>query len=645
MVEGVIGVVSLAGDPLDAKVSGQLERLAGSNRASSRIVRQNSSCFVALGAAPTVRKAAGAEAFSQPSMAFAADARLTNRDELGALLSLSLAQLEACSDCALLMRLYLRSESVAHALGSFAFAAWQESERRLVLGRDCLGERALFYHVGDGFVAFATELNALFALPIVPRALDEEAVANLLVYNPRRAIQTIYRGIERVPSRTLVTIDRSGVRRAHYWTPDFDAPPPYKRDEDYVLRARELFDQAVLRATTDTPHVAISLSGGLDSSAVAATAARLGRAQSIRCYTVVPPHDTVLDIDDHYYLSERDKVEALARIYPRLDIEFCEETALHPFEDDASRFFARAGLPAKNVTTLGMFGFLHDRVRDAGHRAMLTGARGNMGLTWRGSYSLLASLRQNKIGAFIRDFHALSVKTGLGAFRTFARDILIPAVPPSLRRILHRVRSRDPYDVSRFSCLNPAIIRDLDLPRAWREEGFDPWSQFSGWDSARLRAHFLFDRNQYARDFRALGPSIDGFESRDPHADRTLLEFLLRVPEPLYCRNGVARSFAREVFADRLPPEIINETRRGYQGATWFHRMDIRRAEIAEQVERLAASPLASRLLDLPRVKQILDDWPKDAQAAESRIHEVRHAFARGVHVGSFIRWVEGGNG
>jgi hypothetical protein len=76
-----------------------------------------------------------------------------------------------------------------------------------------------------------------------------------------------------------------------------------------------------------------------------------------------------------------------------------------------------------------------------------------------------------------------------------------------------------------------------------------------------------------------------------------LLEFLLRVPEPIYRQNGIPRSFARRVFADRLPPEIILETRRGYQGAAWFKRMDVRRAALVEEVERLNASPLASRLL------------------------------------------------
>jgi asparagine synthase (glutamine-hydrolysing) len=72
--------------------------------------------------------------------------------------------------------------------------------------------------------------------------------------------------------------------------------------------------------------------------------------------------------------------------------------------------------------------------------------------------------------------------------------------------------------------------------------------------------------------------------------------------------------------------------------------MDAKRQDIATDIERLEASPLARRLIDLPKLKQLMAQWPKDEQAAEMRRYEFRSALARGVHVGRFIRWVEGGN-
>jgi asparagine synthase (glutamine-hydrolysing) len=135
-----------------------------------------------------------------------------------------------------------------------------------------------------------------------------------------------------------------------------------------------------------------------------------------------------------------------------------------------------------------------------------------------------------------------------------------------------------------------------------------------------------------------------GFEARAPHADRRLLEFALAVPEPLYRHNGVARSFARSVFADRLPPEILEERKRGAQGGAWFRRLDARRADVAEDLERFKASPLASGLLDLPRLKRLVKEWPADEQVALTRTSDYMVVLTRAMHIGRFIVWAESGN-
>ncbi len=104
------------------------------------------------------------------------------------------------------------------------------------------------------------------------------------------------------------------------------------------------------------------------------------------------------------------------------------------------------------------------------------------------------------------------------------------------------------------------------------------------------------------------------------------------------------RSFARAVFADRLPREILTEQRRGAGGGAWFRRLTARRSAIAAEIERLENSATARRLIDLPRLKRLLDQWPADEHAAQLREFDYMLALTRGIHVGRFIRWVEGGN-
>jgi asparagine synthase (glutamine-hydrolysing) len=269
---------------------------------------------------------------------------------------------------------------------------------------------------------------------------------------------------------------------------------------------------------------------------------------------------------------------------------------------------------------------------------------GNFGLTWPGRYSLMALLRHGRMKEFTRELSAVARDRDSSLAWTFAADFSTYGAPRPLRRLVHRFKGRDPDNVERYSALNPAFIAKRKLNRLWHEQGFDPWFGGGGWNAARLRARYLFDYNQYGRDGKAMCKERHGFEMRDPHADRRLLEFLLLVPEPLYRRNGVPRSFARAVFADRLPREILDERRRGANTVTWFRRLDARRQDLANEVERLAASPLARRMIDLPRLERLMEQWPADEHAAEKRRDEYRFALARGIHVGRFIRWVEGGN-
>lgn len=643
------GVVAVDGAPIDGPTEDTVARaVAARSRGRATVRRLEHALF-----AQRITSTAGGEPGEPQPLSsrdgrtlFVATARLDNRGELGAALGIAPAELARTADAILILRMLERwgDAGVARCLGPFAFALWDADARRLTLGRDCLGQRSLFYHCGHGFAAFATTLGALLALPSVPREIDELALANLTAFNLGEARRTVYRGIERVPSRTLATIDRTGAGHQHYWSPKLDAPPPDRREDDMVERARELLDQAVASAIRDTPHVAISTSGGFDSSAIAATAARLGLAERITCYVGVPPPDAQVDVGPFRYLDERDKVEALARMHPALELRFIAPHGLHSFEDDCTRLFARTNLPVLSPSEIGSFAPLRDAVMQAGHRSMLVGLSGNFGLTWWGFHSLVTLLRAGDWRAFAHELRAISRENRRSLARTLAADVLMPMAPPSLRRLIYRLRGRDPDSVARHSALNPAFIAEFDLVRQWRGQGFDPWFAPRSWNPARHRAYYLFDNNQMGRDLRAMQFETEGFEMRDPLGDRRLLEFVLAVPEPMFRQNGVPRSFARRVLADRLPREILDERRRGAQGVAWFRSLDARRREISVEIEQLEASPLARRLLDVPRLRRLVAQWPKDEHTAQRQESEYRLALARGVHVGRFVRWVEGGN-
>ena len=95
--------------------------------------------------------------------------------------------------------------------------------------------------------------------------------------------------------------------------------------------------------------------------------------------------------------------------------------------------------------------------------------------------------------------------------------------------------------------------------------------------------------------------------------------------------QGAVTGFLQD---NRLPPEILNERRRGAQGTTWFRSLEATKDKIAADIDRLDASTTASRLLDVPRLKKLMAEWPADEHAAQLREAEYAFALARGVHVG-----------
>lgn len=646
---GFAGIVAFDRTAGDVRLEEWVARTTASRRERVVVRRVADAAFVQETDSGRIvaQRARGSAPEAVSGLLFAANGRLDNRAELGQALGIPPQDRAGTGDDELLLAMFRRwgDAGLARCLGAFVFALWDAKTRQLILARDCLGARALYFHRGRGHVAFATTYGALLSLPQVPREIDEITMVRFLALNASEIGRTFYRGVERVPSRTVVAIGQKEIRRRNYWSPNFDASPSCRRDEDYVERARELFDQAVAATTADTPHVAISTSGGLDSSAIAATAARLGRAGRVSCYTLVPPAGFNIDMGAGRYLDERDKVEALGSMHPALDLHFIADETSHPFETDDARLFARTNVPVLGPLNLGAFGHVHDAVVDAGHSVVQTGTYGNFGLTWDGRFSLPVLLRARQWGILTRETIALVRRDSRSPARTIASEIMAHAAPLWLARSIGRLRDGDITSISRWSAINPDYVAEHDLVRQWRAQGFDLWQgPRSGRDPARLRAHCLFDANQIARDANAATPGVLGFERRNPHADRRLLEFALSVPEPVYRRDGVPRSFARAVFADRLPPAILDERRRGAHAVNWFSRLSARRRDIEIELERLESSPLARRLIDLPRLKQLVARWPRDAQEAETRRIKYRAMLARAVHVGRFFRWVEGGN-
>ncbi len=181
------------------------------------------------------------------------------------------------SDTETIVHLYedLGARAVEHLRGMFAFALWDARRRQLLLARDRLGIKPLYYADLDDGIVFASELKPILQLPDIGRDLNWEAVGHLFTFLATPSSQSIVEGVRKLePARIATAVAGRGVRTERYWDVDFQ-PDEHSSEDELVERLRELLVEAVrLHQMSDVP-IGAFLSGGIDSSAVVATMAEL----------------------------------------------------------------------------------------------------------------------------------------------------------------------------------------------------------------------------------------------------------------------------------------------------------------------------------------------------------------------------------
>jgi len=182
------------------------------------------------------------------------------------------------SDTEVIVHLYEeKGEDCVNDLnGQWAFAIWDSTHQKLFLSRDRLGVRPLFYsRTKEGFL-FGSEIKSLLAIPSVQRAIDLEALDQLFTFWVTRPPRTMFSGISELPPGHLLVLERGEVRVRSYWELDYDSALGTEHEEEACERLLELLlDATRIRLRSDVP-VGAYLSGGLDSTVIAALVKRLG---------------------------------------------------------------------------------------------------------------------------------------------------------------------------------------------------------------------------------------------------------------------------------------------------------------------------------------------------------------------------------
>jgi asparagine synthase (glutamine-hydrolysing) len=563
-----------------------------------------------------------------------ADIRIDNRTELAAALGLEAER--SLSDSALLLAALERwdvAPALGRVVGDFAFILWQSDRRRLILARDFLGQRPLHYHVGRAGFAAASMPKGLHAWAAVPREPDLDEAAAFLALLPEDPERSFFAGIRKVRPGHVLTVGSRGIESRPWWSPDL-SPVELGGSGAYEEALRAALEQAVrARLRGAEGAVGAHLSAGLDSSTVAATAARLLAAQGSEVFgfTAVPRPGFAGTGLRRSLGNEGPAAAAVAALHPNLRHVPIESARLSPVRN-LDRNFLLYDRPVFNLCNQSWADEINEAARGRGLAILLTGQRGNMGLSYSGMAFLPQALRRGRFGHLART--ALELSRNGVRWGTIAAQTLGPLLPRPLWLAVARAR-RKGIRVLDHSLLTEAAAQSEAFARSARERGLDssyrPWS-----DGQKMRLWALrgIDGGNYNKG--VLGGW--GIDMRDPTADRRLIELCLRIPEERFLAGGRPRGLVRRAFADRLPPEVLDQTVKGYQAADWYEGLASARAELEAEAARLAALPETNELIDVGAMRRLLQDWPQQGWDSEPVMRRYRLALLRAVSTGHFIR-------
>ncbi len=494
------------------------------------------------------------------------------------------------TDTEVIMRGYAAwGEGVVDRLrGMFAFAVWDAGRQRLLLARDRLGQKPLYYSWHDGVLLFGSEIKAILAWPGTARRPDYESIHRYLGLRYVPGPGTAFAGVARLQPAHLLSIAANGGatgagRPRRYWSPPTPEPDPAGAPDPEAVLAT--FDEAVrLRLAADVP-VGAFLSGGIDSSSVVATMAAAG-AGPVRTFTV-GFEDAALDerararLVAGRYGTHHTEVAAgpdLAAIVPALAWHYGE-----PFADPVAIPTYLLAAEARRHVTVVLTGDGGDELflgyrRHAASRlaAFLDHAPGRL-------RAAVARAARRRVGAG-RGSHAERFLAGLDRSPADRYGSWVSYLSPQLQA--------DLYD---GQLTGYAATRATDLFRPRFAAGGSPAQQAAAADLHTFLPDDLLVRLDVAT-------MAHGLEARSPFLDHELVELALRLPVEVRMPRLRNKGLFRTLVADRLPAELLRQPKLGFSMP-----LELRRPADAELVrDALAPASVRNRGLFRPEAVQRL---------------------------------------
>jgi asparagine synthase (glutamine-hydrolysing) len=476
--------------------------------------------------------------------------------------------------------------------GMFAFALWDEPKRTLILARDRVGKKPLYYYVDDKKLVFASEIKSILCHPDLYLEVDEQAVSDYVSLGYIPAPKSIYRRIRKVMPGHFLKITGRDVREACYWNLQFHEDTTLT-ESHWIKQFLEQFEEAVrVRLMSEVPLGAF-LSGGLDSSAVVAMMSRI-MSQPVRTATIGFDEDKFDESGYAKQVAEHLKTDHYRQTVTSEKISIIEKLVWHydePFSDSSALPTYYVSKVARDRVTVALSGDGGDE-NFAGYRRYLFDAMENrmrriMPATFRKIFFTPLALLYPKMDWAPRFLRARSTFQGLsydpvqGYFESISmsrRDDKGKILSADLVSKLHGYSTLD-------------LFRDV----CSKSGSQDHLSRIQYLDIKT----YLTDDILTKVDRASMAVSL---EVRCPLLDHKVMELIARIPSSMKLHGNTGKYIFKKAMEPYLPQDTIYRTKMGFAIplAEWFRNgiRDYARAFIVEREDPFLSTAFVRKMWD-----------------------------------------------
>jgi asparagine synthase (glutamine-hydrolysing) len=470
------------------------------------------------------------------------------------------------SDTEVLVHLYQRHrvDFVTQLLGMFAFAIWDAPRRRLVLGRDRLGIKPLYYMEHEGRLVFASEIKALLQIPGVARDIDMGALQSYLSLGYSGNTHSLFKGIRKLPPASLLICENGHYRIETYWQVPAEADGSLSVPQ-WVERLRASIEAAVVSEMVSDVPLGAFLSGGIDSSAIVAFMARHSD-QPVKTYSIGFKGDAASDVynelpyarqvaeqfgTDHREIIVRPDV---ASLLPKLAWHMDE-----PVADSASvTTYLVSEFARRDVTVI---------LSGVGGDELFGGYNRYLGDYYVGRYQLVPAWMRNMVIAPLVQIMPSDRHGRISSLARYARMFVASNDLPFEERYRSYVQVFGPGSLERL----------LKNGKAGRVDSLDEAFALATSGDALNRLMRVDLLTQMPNDLLMLTDKMTmaaSIECRVPLLNHELVELAARIPASLRIEGNNLKALMKRALDGVLPRQILERKKRGFGAplGAWLKR-------------------------------------------------------------------------